>query len=126
MQERLKGYRKAWCERDSEGAARLFDEDSRYREQPFQDAFQGAEGVRGYRDRITAPQADISFEWGVPIIDRDHAALEWWVRLTNAGEPVTLAGSMTLLFAPTGRYRERREYWHYAPEHVSLPHGWGA
>ena len=125
VQEWLEGYRKAWVERDAEAAAKLFTEDSPYREQPFQDAFQGAECVRDYWTRVTATQADISLEWGRPITNGDHTAVEWWVRLTNAGEPVTLAGSMTLLFAPDGRCRELREYWHYAPEHVSPPAGWG-
>ena len=126
VQEWLEGYRKAWVERDVEAAAKLFTENSQYREQPFQDAFQGAEGVRDYWARVTATQADISLEWGNPIIDGDRTAVEWWVRLTNGGEPVTLAGSMTLLFTPDGRCRDLREYWHYAPEHVSPPQGWGA
>ena len=126
VQEWLAGYRKAWVERDAEAAAMLFTEDSQYREQPFQDAFQGVEGVRDYWARVTATQADVALDWGTPITDGDHTAVEWWVRLTNAGEPVTLAGSMTLLFAPDGRCRELREYWHYAPEQVSPPQGWGA
>ena len=126
VQEWLEGYRKAWVERDAEAAAKLFTEGSQYREQPFQDAFQGAEGVRDYWAQVTAIQADISLDWGTPITDGDRTAVEWWVRLTNGGEPVTLAGSMTLLFAPDGRCRELREYWHYAPEHVGPPAGWGA
>jgi nuclear transport factor 2 (NTF2) superfamily protein len=126
VQEWLAGYRKAWVERDAEAAAMLFTEDSQYREQPFQDAFQGVEGVRDYWARVTATQADIALDWGTPITDGDRTAVEWWVRLTNAGEPVTLAGSMTLLFAPDGRCRELREYWHYATEQVPPPQGWGA
>jgi hypothetical protein len=126
VQEWLAGYRRAWVERDAEAAAMLFTADSQYREQPFQDAFRGVEGVRDYWARVTATQADIALDWGTPITDGDRAAVEWWVRLTNAGEPVTLAGSMTLLFAPDGRCRELREYWHYASEHVSPPQGWGA
>jgi nuclear transport factor 2 (NTF2) superfamily protein len=126
VQEWLAGYERAWVERDAEAAAMLFTADSQYREQPFQDAFRGVEGVRDYWARVTATQADIALDWGTPITDGDRAAVEWWVRLTNAGEPVTLAGSMTLLFAPDGRCRELREYWHYAPEQVSPPQGWGA
>ena len=119
-----RSYRTAWVERDAEAAATLFTEDSQYREQPLQHAFQGAEGVRDYSARVTTTQTDISLDWGTPITDGDHTAVEWWVRLTNAGEPVTLAGSTTLLFAPDGRCRELREYWHYTPEHVSPPQGW--
>jgi ketosteroid isomerase-like protein len=126
VQEWLAGYRRAWVERDAEAAAMLFTDDSQYREQPFQDAFRGAEGVRDYWARVTATQADVSLEWGEPITNGDHTAVEWWVRLTNGGEPVTLAGSMTLLFAPDGRCRELREYWHFAPEHATPPEGWGS
>ena len=35
VQEWLAGYRKAWVERDAEGAAVLFTEGSQYREQPY-------------------------------------------------------------------------------------------
>ena len=45
--------------------------------------------------------------------------------MTNGGTPVTLAGSMTLLFAGDGRCRELREYWHFAPEHKTPPGGLG-
>jgi ketosteroid isomerase-like protein len=126
VQEWMAGYRKAWVDRDPEAAAALFTEDSLYREQPYEDAFKGSEGVRAYWAGVTETQADVQLDWGTPVIDGDRAAVEWWVRLTNGGTPVTLAGSMTLLFAADGRCRELREYWHFAPEHNTPPEGWGA
>jgi hypothetical protein len=50
---------------------------------------------------VTEPQADIDLQWGTPIVDGDKAAVEWWVRLTNGGAPVTLAGYDH--FAPRNR-----------------------
>ena len=126
VQEWLEGYRKAWVDRDPEAAAALFTEDSKYREEPYKDAFAGSEGVRQYWTDVTATQSDITLRWGDPVIDGDRTAVEWWVTLTNGGTPVTLAGSMTLLFSEDGRCRELREYWHFAPEHATPPEGWGS
>ena len=121
----LAGYRTAWVDRDPAAAAALFTEDALYREQPYQEPFRGADAVRAYWSRVTAAQADIDLNWGSPIVDGDRAAVEWWVTLMNEGAPVTLAGSMTLLFADDGRCRELREYWHFDAGHHSPPDGWG-
>jgi hypothetical protein len=126
VQDWLDGYRKAWVDRDADAAAALFTEDALYREQPYEDAFQGAAGVRDYWARVTETQADIDLRWGTPVTDGSRTAVEWWVTLTNGGEPVTLAGSMTLLFADDGRCRELREYWHFAPGRQTPPEGWGS
>jgi ketosteroid isomerase-like protein len=126
VQDWLVGYKKAWVERDPAAAAALFTEDSLYREQPYEEPFRGSEGVRSYWAGVTETQGDVNLEWGTPVVQGDHAAVEWWVRMTNGGEPVTLAGSLMLLFAEDGRCRELREYWHFAPEHKAPPEGWGA
>jgi hypothetical protein len=126
VQKWLAGYRQAWVDRDPDAAAALFTEDSKYREEPYADAFPGAAGVHDYWTRVTETQSDIEMDWGTPVVDGDRAAVEWWVRMTNGGTPVTLAGSMTLLFAGDGRCRELREYWHFAPEHKTPPEGWGS
>jgi hypothetical protein len=126
VQDWLDGYRKAWEERDPEAAAALFTEDSQYREQPYEDAFRGADGVRSYWARVTETQADVALRWGTPVTEGDRTFVEWWVTMTNGGAPVTLAGSMLLLFASDGRCRELREYWHFAPEHQTPPEGWGS
>jgi hypothetical protein len=39
VREWLEGYRAAWVSRDAEAAAKLFTEDSQYREQPFRTPF---------------------------------------------------------------------------------------
>ena len=121
----LDAYKKAWEERDPAAAAALFTEDSKYFEQPYQAPFEGSEGVRDYWIRVTETQSEIDLRWGRPVSDGDHTAVEWWCRFKNEGAPVTLAGSMTLLFADDGRCRELREYWHFAPEHAAPQGGWG-
>jgi ketosteroid isomerase-like protein len=122
----LDSYKQAWEQRDPAAAAALFTEDSKYFEQPYEAPFQGSEGVRDYWIRVTETQSDIDLRWGTPVTEGDRTAVEWWCRLTNGGTPVTLAGSMTLLFADDGRCRELREYWHFAPEHAAPQEGWGS
>ena len=122
----LDGYKAAWEGRDADAAAALFTEDAPYREEPYKDAYPGAAGVREYWAGVTETQSDISLRWGTPITEGDRTAVEWWVTLTNGGTPVTLAGSMVLLWADDGRCRELREYWHFAPEHATPPEGWGS
>jgi len=121
----LDGYRRAWIDLDPDAAAALFTEDSLYREEPFKDAFQGSKGVRAYWAQVTATQGDVKLQWGTPFVDGDRTAVEWWVTLTNGGAPVTLAGTMILLFNSDGRCRELREYWHFGQGHKVPPAGWG-
>ena len=121
----LDDYKKAWEERDPAAAAAQFTEDSKYFEQPYEAPFEGSEGVRDYWIRVTETQSDVDLRWGRPVTEGDHTAVEWWCRLKNGGTPVTLAGSMTLLFDDDGRCRELREYWHFAPEHAAPQEGWG-
>jgi hypothetical protein len=121
----LEGYRRAWVERDADAAAALFTEDALYREQPYDEPFAGAAGVRAYWADVTATQADVEVSYGTPLVVGDRAAVEWWVTLLNRGAEVTLAGSFVLHFAGDGRCRELREYWHAGDGRRSPPPGWG-
>ena len=124
--EWLGAYRQAWITRDADAAAALFTQDATYAEQPFQDAFVGAKGVREYWARVTATQSNVDLKYGTPITVGNRTAVEWWATLTNGGVPVTLAGSFMLTFDASGRCEALREYWHFAEGTKKPKTGWGS
>src|SRR5688572_31731532 len=107
----LERYRRAWIERDADGASRLFTEDATYREQPFQVAHVGREAIRRYWATVTATQSEIELQYGRSAVDGRRVAVEWWANLLNHNAAVTLAGEFMLLFTESGLCRELREYW---------------
>ena len=124
-QEWLEQYRRAWIQRDADAAAELFTEDAVYREQPFQEPFRGRDAIRQYWSTVTRGQSAIELQYGVPVVDGQRVAVEWWANLLNDGAPLTLAGEFLLLFDEHGRCRELREYWVLTSSRVHPPAGWG-
>ena len=128
VQQWIDAYAEAWRERDAEAAAALFTEDSSYRSHPLQEAHLGSEGVRSYWETVTATQDAVDVRMGAPVIAADgrRAAVEFWVRMRNAGAEVTLIGILFLHFAEDGRCDDLREtYFVESGDHA--PHsGWGA
>lgn len=126
VQKWLEAYKRAWESRDPDAAAALFTAESRYREQPYQDPFEGAAGVRAYWAEVTATQDDVEFRFGTPIVVGDRAIAEWWVTMTNGGADVTLAGVFLLTFNDAGLCSDFNEYWHYSEGQLQpYPH-WGS
>ena len=128
VQQWIDAYADAWRERDAEAAAALFTEHSSYRSHPLQDAHLGREGVRSYWETVTATQDAVDVRMGTPVASGDgrRAAVEFWVRMRNAGAEVTLIGILFLRFAEDGRCEDLREtYFVESSDHA--PHeGWGA
>jgi ketosteroid isomerase-like protein len=123
----IEGYRRAWEERDPEAAAALFTEDASYRSSPFREPpHLGREGVVAYWTEATSSQADVEVEMGEPLVDGDHAAVEWWTRMRAGGEEITLVGCLLLRFAPDGRREDLREYWNYEGGRLAPHEGWGS
>jgi hypothetical protein len=125
LEEWLTEYRRAWIERDPDAAAALFTDDALYREQPYDEAFAGPEGVRGYWASVTETQADVELEYGTPVVEGNRAAVEWWATLENGGVEITLAGEFMLRFDENGLCQELREYWHFGEGRRRPPAGWG-
>lgn len=121
----LEAYRKAWIDLDSDAAAKLFTKDSTYAEQPYQAPFTGSQGVFDYWKRVTATQSKVAIKYGKPLTVGNRTAVEWWTTLTNAGTPVTLAGSFMLEFDANGICKTLREYWHFAEGTIEPQPGWG-
>jgi hypothetical protein len=122
----LEAYAAAWRGRDAEAAARLFTEEAVYRSSPFREPHVGTEGVRAYWTRATRDQRNLDLKLGAPVIEGSKVAVEWWAVMDlEGGSSGTLPGCLYLLFAPDGRCRELREYWHWQEGRVLPPPGWG-
>jgi SnoaL-like domain len=127
VHEWVYAYAQAWRDRDADAAAALFTEDSSYRDHPLQEAHRGSTGVRSYWADVTATQDRVDVRMGSPVESADgrRAAVEFWVRMLNGGDEVTLVGILFLRFAEDGRCEDLRETWMFdAGDHE--PHeGWG-
>jgi hypothetical protein len=121
----LERYRRAWIERDAEAASRLFTEDAKYREKPFEAPFVGRAAIRDYWATVTGSQTGVELRYGRPVVDGQHLAVEWWANLETTGGTLTLAGEFLLRFADSGECRELREYWLLTQGRVEPPSGWG-
>ena len=109
-----------------DAAVALFTEDAVYRSHPFRPPHVGHDGIRAYWAGATSEQEDVSVVFGEPVAAGRRAAVEWWTRMRQEGEDVTLPGCLLLRFAADGRCEELREYWHVEPSSVEPPPGWGA
>jgi SnoaL-like protein len=122
----IEGYRRAWEDRDPEAAAALFTEDASYRSSPFLEPNLGREGVLAYWAAATSSQEDVEVVMGQPLVDDNLAAVEWWTRMRNGGEEITLTGCLLLRFAPDGRCENLREYWNYESGRLPPHEEWGS
>lgn len=122
----LEGYRRAWESRDPDAAAALFTANARYREQPYQEPFDGAAGVRAYWAEVTASQSDVQFRYGTPTVADGRATVEWWVTMKNGGVDMTLAGVFLLKFDEAGLCSDLVEYWHFGEGLIDPYSGWGS
>ena len=126
LRDWLEAYRRAWEAADVEAAVALFTDDAVYRSHPFREPHVGREGIRRYWAGAMSGQANVSVAFGEPVAAGRHAAVEWWTRMHQQGEDVTLPGCLVLRFAADGRCEELREYWHIEPGLHEPPPGWGA
>ncbi|HEU4449172.1 MAG TPA: nuclear transport factor 2 family protein [Gaiellaceae bacterium] len=124
--EWVEAYARAWREKDADAVVRLFTEDAEYRSSPFREPGVGSDGIRAYWERATSTQEDVDVRTGAPLLDGDRVAVEWWTTMRDGGEWFTLPGCLLLRFAPDGRCRALREYWHLEPGRHEPHPGWGA
>jgi hypothetical protein len=127
VREWVDAYAEAWRDRDADAAAALFTEGSSYREHPLQEAHRGSEGVRSYWETVTATQDRVDVRMGEPVTSATgrRAAVEFWVRMLNAGDEVTLVGILFLRFAEDGRCEDLREAWFFESGDHDPHAGWG-
>ena len=111
----LSGYREAWEKRDAERAARLFTENARYQEMPFDAPKSGRAGIREYWSQVTADQRDVEFKSQTITVSGNTGVAHWSAKFKQAstGMIVELDGVFVLEFDPqTGLCSTLREWWH--------------
>jgi len=128
IQEWVDSYGQAWRDKDAEAAAALFTQDASYRDHPTAEAYRGPDGVHTYWTNITAPQENPDVRMGTPIVSGDNrrAAVEFWVRVVNDGQPVSVIGILFLRFADGGLCEELRETWNFEMGDFAPPADWGS
>ena len=128
VHEWVDAYAEAWRTRDAEAAVDLFTDGCSYRAHPLQEARLGSDGVRSYWETVTASQDRVDVRMGSPVSSSDgrRAAVEFWVRMLNGGDEVTLVGILFLRFAEDGRCEELRETWIFEQGDRAPHAGWGA
>jgi hypothetical protein len=127
VREWVDGYARAWRDRDPDAAAALFTDGCSYRDHPTSELHRGSDGVRSYWANITSTQENPNVRMGEPIVSADNrrAAVEFWVRMLNSGQEVSLIGILFLRFAEDGRCEELRETWNVEMGDHAPPDGWG-
>jgi len=111
----LSGYRDAWEKRDAERAAKLFTEDARYQEMPFDAPKSGRAGIRDYWSGVTADQRDVEFRSQIIAVNGNTGVAHWSAKFKQAstGMTVELDGVFVLDFDPnSGLCSTLREWWH--------------
>ena len=122
--EWIERYGRAWETADKALMLSLFTEDAVYRSQIFREPSVGHEGIGAYWER-TQGQRDVRVQFGRPIVEGNHVAVEWWTKMVSEGEEVTLPGCLLLRFDAEGRCSDLREYWNFAPGLREPFPGWG-
>lgn len=127
VQEWVDGYARAWRDRDADVAASLFTENCLYTDHPTAEPHRGRDGVHAYWTNITSTQEDPDVRMGEPVVSADgrRAAVEFWVRMRNSGEQVTIIGILFLRFAEDGLCEELRETWNFEMGDFAPPESWG-
>jgi hypothetical protein len=111
----LRRYGEAWVAGDPEAAVRLFTDEAAYHETPFDPPMIGSAAIRRYwTEGAKDGQREVTFG-ARPIGVRGDVGFARWqatfVRVRD-GAAVELDGVLCACFAPDGRCREFREWWH--------------
>ena len=110
----LKGYETAWETLDPEQAAALFTENATYRDNPYENAYQGRAGIRQYWATVTSDQKDVDFTSEVLTVTGTTGIAHWRSQFKSkeSGDTITLDGIFVLEFADSRLCRSLKEWWH--------------
>lgn len=104
-------WERSWPTGDVDAIAALYAPNATYRALAFREPDRGIAGVRRYLEANVAAETDVECRFGVPLVDGDRAAVEWWGSWIEDGEPLTLAGVTILRFGADGLVVDHRDYW---------------
>lgn len=118
-------WQRAWAARDLEAVGALYHPAVIYASQPFRDPFRGIAELRAYLARTFGEEDEIESWFADPIVDGDHASIEWWATLIEDGVEISLVGTSTLRFDAAGLVVEQRDTWNQSDGRVQPFEGWG-
>jgi ketosteroid isomerase-like protein len=122
----VEGYGRTWEGWDFAAWLDLFTDDVVYIEHPTQQPVVGRAALEAYVRKEAAEQGSVSVRVGLPVVEGDRVAGEFWVTSTEASEPMTLVGGFIARLEPDGRCSHFREYWFYVEGEATPPYkGWG-
>jgi uncharacterized protein (TIGR02246 family) len=76
--EWIQAYGRAWRDRDADAAAGPFTPDAVYRSHPLREPHVGTDAIREHWRGVTTAQEELDLRFGMPIVENDRAAVEWW------------------------------------------------
>jgi hypothetical protein len=82
--------------------------------------------LEAYVRKEAAEQGSVSVRVGLPVVEGNRVAGEFWVTSTEASEPMTLVGGFIARLEPDGRCSHFREYWFYVEGEATPPTRAGA
>src|SRR5437867_3797967 len=121
----IRGYAKAWREKNAKAIASLFTEDAKYYSHPFRAANDGRKGILEYTLGALDVEEVYEVRFGRPMAEGSKAAVEYWATMKEKLEDVTLAGFVMLHFGRNGLCKELRDYWILQAGRHQAPPNWG-
>lgn len=121
----VENYRVAWETADVDLASSLFTEDGTYRNDIYSEPNRGQDGVAAYWAGVTSHQSNVECRMGIPFVDGNRVAVEFWTKMAVDGNDVTISGTLLLLMAEDGRCRSLRENFNITEGRVDPPREWG-
>jgi predicted enzyme related to lactoylglutathione lyase len=111
-------WERAWPAGDAAPLAAVYAGHATMLSHPFREPQTPLE----YASWAFGEQASATCRFGVPVVEGDRAAVDWWAVVVDAGgAEETLAGTSLLRFGPDGQVVEQRDVWAAEPGRRELP-----
>ena len=115
-------WQRAWPAADIESISALYAEDAVFHSHPFRER----QLPRAYAAWAFEDQASAECRFGIPLVDGDRAAVDWWgVIVSKDGSVETVAGTSLLRFRADGLVEQQFDAWASEGGRVELP-AWAA
>ena len=107
-----------WPMADVDAIAALYATDAVFISHPFREQ----QPPKEYVSWAFAEQSAAECRFGVPVVDGERAAIDWWAVVTeHDGSEQSLAGTSILRFDAHGLVVEQRDAWGQVDERRELP-----
>ncbi len=121
----VEDYGRTWNTWDFSGFVDLFTDEVVYVAHATAETIVGREALASYIRKEADDPGEATVRMGIPVIDGDRVAAEFWVTRTSDGADWTTAGCFIARLGPDGRCDAFREYWFDVEGHTSPYVGWG-